>query len=649
MVVRFRELVARVYSLERQTNSSGVRRLSSSKITNDNINIVALTSSSLDRNGEVPLTGEGVSTFNESTKGTEYYGGTSTVALEALMQSQSDVPTGSVISLPLNAPQESIRKPDIEFNLDEARNFLDTYFNTIHAYIPVLHSAAFHQLFAAHFGPHSLKHDDNTKIAHAAPLLFSCLALGALYDYDRPDHLDWAKFFFAEAQKLARNSTAAVHLSGETTSTLGELPSSFEMVLTLWFLANYCQHTINPNSAYNYLGLAIRMAYSIGMHRNQFSIGSAMFWPGCSQQIMQEMRRRLWWHIYTFEVEMAIDTGRPMCIRNSDIDVDFPLIIDDSNTPANSTALTQTTEPCRVSFLRAMIDFTRLARKALKFAYPAKAASINLSTAFDRLATLDEEFSRWHASLPEFLVRADRDTDAVWLKRQRFSIETHLNHITIVLHRPFLTQTPTFDKSIMTAVEAAEDNIEIIHRILRDDPRLRSWSYWCHYCLLSTLIILTSLVMWPRGNSTSRYTRLCDMAMQIFQWMQPLEAATRSYALTERILQEWQTFTSNASGNGILVETIDKRRKRTFSDSIATSLESGHIASPELGHQANGQHSLFSPSVSSHVLLGHQAISAPPNPIVTALSTPNETDAVFSLFDDPNTEWNTIFEQLIGS
>ena len=296
-----------------------------------------------------------------------------------------------------------------------------------------------------------------------------------------------------------------------------------------------------------------------------------------------------------------------------------------------------------------MIDFARLARKALKFAYPAKAGSINLATAFDRLAILDEEFSQWHASLPDFLLRADQDTDAVWLKRQRVSIQTHLNHVIIVLHRPFLTQTPTFDKSIMTAVEAAEDNIEIIHRILRDDPRLRSWYYWCHYCLLSTLIILTSLVMWPRGNSTSRYTRLCEMAMQTFQWMQPLEAATRSYALTERILQEWQTFTTNASGNGTLVETIDKRRKRTFSESYA-SLESGHIASSELEQQTQNQHSSpRSPSVFRHVLLGHQAISAPPNPIVTALSTPNEMDAVFSLFDDPNTEWNTIFEQLIGS
>jgi hypothetical protein len=33
--------------------------------------------------------------------------------------------------------------------------------------------------------------------------------------------------------------------------------------------------------------------------------------------------------MYTLEVEIALDTGRPMCIRNSDIDVEWPIEIDD--------------------------------------------------------------------------------------------------------------------------------------------------------------------------------------------------------------------------------------------------------------------------------------------------------------------------------
>ena len=33
--------------------------------------------------------------------------------------------------------------------------------------------------------------------------------------------------------------------------------------------------------------------------------------------------------MYIIEVEIALDSGRPMCIRNSDIDVELPVEMDD--------------------------------------------------------------------------------------------------------------------------------------------------------------------------------------------------------------------------------------------------------------------------------------------------------------------------------
>lgn len=34
--------------------------------------------------------------------------------------------------------------------------------------------------------------------------------------------------------------------------------------------------------------------------------------------------------MYTIEVEIALDSGRPMCIRNGDIDVEWPVEVDDN-------------------------------------------------------------------------------------------------------------------------------------------------------------------------------------------------------------------------------------------------------------------------------------------------------------------------------
>ena len=33
--------------------------------------------------------------------------------------------------------------------------------------------------------------------------------------------------------------------------------------------------------------------------------------------------------MYVIEVEIALDSGRPMCIRNSDIDVEWPVEVND--------------------------------------------------------------------------------------------------------------------------------------------------------------------------------------------------------------------------------------------------------------------------------------------------------------------------------
>jgi len=44
--------------------------------------------------------------------------------------------------------------------------------------------------------------------------------------------------------------------------------------------------------------------------------------------------------MYTIEVEIALDSGRPMCIRNSDIDVEWPVECDDQVRSLHSLVLT---------------------------------------------------------------------------------------------------------------------------------------------------------------------------------------------------------------------------------------------------------------------------------------------------------------------
>ena len=69
--------------------------------------------------------------------------------------------------------------------------------------------------------------------------------------------------------------------------------------------------------AYNLVGISTRLAFSIGLNTNSAKR---------SYTYDDEEARRTWWLIYVQEVELSLDSGRPMSIRSCDIYVDYPLM-----------------------------------------------------------------------------------------------------------------------------------------------------------------------------------------------------------------------------------------------------------------------------------------------------------------------------------
>jgi hypothetical protein len=85
-----------------------------------------------------------------------------------------------------------------------------SYFDTIHALIPVLHEGAFRSLYEGYWS--RLSNEDMTPSSEmnvrkiTAPLIYSVLALGALYEEHQPDHAFWAKEWFAKAREGVQNA-----------------------------------------------------------------------------------------------------------------------------------------------------------------------------------------------------------------------------------------------------------------------------------------------------------------------------------------------------------------------------------------------------------------------------------------------------------
>lgn len=94
------------------------------------------------------------------------------------------------------------------------------------------------------------------------------------------------------------------------------------LVQALTLMSNYAQMGNKPNSSYNYYGLARRIAMGIGLHK-EFSAWQL-------NPLVVEMRRRVWWCLYVFDVGSIITFSRPFDFPQSGVDVELPINVHDT-------------------------------------------------------------------------------------------------------------------------------------------------------------------------------------------------------------------------------------------------------------------------------------------------------------------------------
>ena len=170
--------------------------------------------------------------------------------------------------------------------------FINGYFSLFHISYPIVHEATFRAQFACII---PRPHGDAWLV-----LLHMISAIGALSTSTEPTDVDLQLF-----------ETAKWHFSAEMMER-GNLTA----VQALSLMGNYVQKRGKPNSGYNYAGLARRVAMGIGLHK-EFSNWDVL---------ALEMRRRVWWCLYVFDVGGTITFSRPM---------EFPVDGVESRLPSN--------------------------------------------------------------------------------------------------------------------------------------------------------------------------------------------------------------------------------------------------------------------------------------------------------------------------
>jgi transcriptional regulatory protein GAL4 len=167
-------------------------------------------------------------------------------------------------------------------NISES-TFIDAYFRYYHTTYPFLHEALFRAQLQ---GKRPRPEGSSWTILYNA-----VLALGAWCIGDDDSVMD--DFFYRKVGRIPEESS--IFESG-----------NLAMVQTLLLLSNYAQKRNRPNTGWNYLGLAVRMALSLGLHKE---------FPNWEiTHLQREMRRRVWWGLFVFDSGASITFGRPVLL-----------------------------------------------------------------------------------------------------------------------------------------------------------------------------------------------------------------------------------------------------------------------------------------------------------------------------------------------
>jgi hypothetical protein len=240
---------------------------------------------------------------------------------------------------------------------------------------------------------------DTRKSAEFICLLFMVLAIGSQFaDLESdsqeqppvnvlldPSAVDISKL---EPPKLSPNPGWRFYEVAQSLLSDVVASSSMTSVQACVLQGTFLLSTNARDVSYNVLGLALRMAVNMGMHR---SVSTESLHPH-----VRELRNRLWWSVYIAERLFSVEMGRPLAIDDSEIDVPFPVDIPELNTNGRGNFDSQI----------AMAKLCQIMGKIVKEVYSNSSSALAKrgkeihARSFQQLKI---ELDMWKSALPEAL------------------------------------------------------------------------------------------------------------------------------------------------------------------------------------------------------------------------------------------------------
>ncbi|CAI7645337.1 unnamed protein product [Penicillium manginii] len=455
-----------------------------------------------------------------------YLGLASGAALLRLIQSHFSFPFSSVppppkTSTPSSESSQKLARGEVPSHKIES--YITNYFKEYHTNYPLVHQG----LFMAQF------HEIVPRPKHSKILIYIVAAIGAFMSATASNDDD-----------LILYQCARSHLSVEILEV-----GSLTLVQSLCLISNYLQKRDRPNSSHNYLGLAVRMAYGLGLHKDHPSVEGNLLY--------REIRRRTWWCLFIFDAGSTITFSRPLAIPSAGINTKLPFNILESELTASTTIAPANLDvPTIYTNVRVQSQFHLLTNHIYN-----RVISKPSPTAKQVLEWDDFYISKWLNLVPDYY----KETATV-PERHQFphAIMTwRYKHFRLIIYRPFFIQKalqinqqqtasltafpipipkpspdqPYIDKACERCLKESHETIISIDNFWHSAIHTRMACWYALYFLFSaTLVPVILLHNEPQSPHSEGWQEDIDKAIAIIKTMVELSPfASRCYETLERL------------------------------------------------------------------------------------------------------------------
>ncbi|RFU30256.1 hypothetical protein B7463_g6097, partial [Scytalidium lignicola] len=265
-------------------------------------------------------------------------------------------------------------------------------------------------------------------------------------------------------------------------------PSSIELVQALLLMGQYLHGSLDLNTCWTVVGLAIRMAQGLGLHLDPTNF--------TSEVIDQEIRKRVWWGCFVIDRVLSMKVGRPPTIRDDlNVKVGMPLIIDDEylTNDKNNPPIQPPEVPSKLDFLLQVIPLCRLIDRIRDTLYSGGQVDLSkqklsgIPKILSLSIELDGDLVAWQKKLPPHLRLNSQLPD--WpFERQRSTLFMRFLNARLLLHRQILLiyvtcivkddfQREVMHCSVRRCITAAHETVCQV-RLLHEK---RFFHYWWHH------------------------------------------------------------------------------------------------------------------------------------------------------------------------